>query len=155
MIDKGALSLNLKSISDAWTTSASATFDTVHSLKRTRKGNRLKLRFSYIHLIRQIQTREAAISMNPACEYRQNRAFNASRVASGVAIREYFEVKENNSETPLSRSELSEHIRIGKRWLWLAGPTPFQLSLYSKAAETIMYVLPASFFLWILKAKKR
>jgi hypothetical protein len=139
LIDNNALSLDRKSIHHAWTSSSSATFDTVHSLRQNRKRNRLQLRFAYIHLIRQIHAVEEAITISlvsPEC--RGDRAFDTSRAATKVSISAYFDKKRNNSEAKLSRSQLSEHIRIGKRVLWLAGPTPFQLSLYSKSIETIM-----------------
>jgi hypothetical protein len=90
----------------------------VHSLRQNRKRNRLQLRFAYIHLIRQIHAVEEAITISlvsPEC--RGDRAFDTSKAATKVSISAYFDKKRNNSKAKLSRSQLSEHIRIGKRVL--------------------------------------
>jgi hypothetical protein len=140
--EDGTLSPNRELFHEPWTTSLSATFDTVHYLNQNRKRNRLKLRYAYIHLTRSINALEATINRDlasgGAC---RNPALDVGRAASVIAIKAYLDAKENTSETALSRSQLSELIRIGKRWSWLAGPTPFLLSVYSRLAETIMYVL--------------
>jgi hypothetical protein len=99
-----------------------AAFNTVHSLIRSKDRKRLNLRFAYVHL---------------------NRAINALDTAAEVAYTDtYLNAKNNLSD--ISSSQLTEYVRRGERWSILAGPSPFLLSVYSRSAETIMYVLSAS-----------
>jgi hypothetical protein len=99
-----------------------AAFDTVHSLTRSEDRKRLKLRFAYVHL---------------------NNAINALDTAGEVAYTDtYLNAKNNSSD--ISSSQLTEYVRRGERCSALTGPSPFLLSVYSRSAETIMYVPPAS-----------
>jgi hypothetical protein len=99
-----------------------AAFNTVHSLIRSKDRKRLNLRFAYVHL---------------------NRVINALDTAAEVAYTDtYLNAKNNSSD--ISSSQLTEYVRRGERWSILAGPSPFLLSVYSRSAETIMYVLSAS-----------
>lgn len=99
-----------------------AAFDTVHSLIRSKDRKRLNLRFSYVHL---------------------NSAINALDAAGEVAYTDaYLNAKNNSSD--ISSNQLTEYARRGERWSTLAGTSPFLLSVYSRSAETIVYVLSAS-----------
>jgi hypothetical protein len=99
-----------------------AAFDTVHSLTQSRDRKRLNLRFAYVHL---------------------DRAINALDTAAEVAYTDtYLNAKNNSSD--ISSRQLTEYVRRGQRSSTLAGPSPFLLSVYSRLAETIVYVLPAS-----------
>jgi hypothetical protein len=124
---------NHQFIFEAWTSSSPiiastsvdesvvAAFDIVHSLAKSKERKRLDLRFAYIHL---------------------NCAINALDAAGEAGYADiYFNAKGNSSD--ISSSQLSDYVRRGKRWAILAGPLPFQLSIFSRLAETIMYVLPA------------
>ncbi len=140
---------NHQSIYETWTASLFTTsrynsvnesvivaFDMVHSLSQNKKSNRLKLRFAYIHLTRAIDVLEAALTEHPVhSQGCRNPDYTAS-----VIINTYLNAKKNTSK--MSRSHLSEHKRIGRRMYDLTGPSPFQLSIYSESAETIMYVFP-------------
>jgi hypothetical protein len=141
---------NRQSIYEAWTTtlprcfnvimSVIATFDMVNSLVQNKKGNYLKLRFAYIHLMRAIDVLDAARKRDPltsqACK-------KPGYSINSVAINIYLNAKKDTSYKIPSRSQLSEYIRVGRCWLKLAGPSPFQLAVYTRSAETIMYVLSA------------
>jgi hypothetical protein len=117
LIGDGTLSPNRELFHEPWTSSLSATFNILHYLSQNRKRNRLKLRYAYIHLTRSISALEAAkirdLASSGAC---RNPAFDVARAASGIAIKAYLDAKENTLEMTLLRSQLSEHIRIGKRW---------------------------------------
>jgi hypothetical protein len=97
-------------------------FDTVHSLIRSKDRKRLNLRFAYVHL---------------------NSAINALNTAGEVAYTDAYLNTKNNS-LDISSDQLTEYVRRGERWSTLAGPSPFLLSVYSRSAETIVYVLSAS-----------
>ena len=98
--------------------SIGAAFDTVHSLIQSKKCSRLVLRFAFIHLKRLIDTLE-------------------TQTKAGY-IETYLNAKKNLLH--LSGRQLIEYARKSRRWSMLAGPSPFQLSVYSILAETIMYV---------------
>ena len=100
-----------------------AVFDTMHSLAQSKIRKRLDLRFAYVHLKRVVD------------------ALNGVTEASYIDT--YLYSKEHSLD--ISSSQLSDYIHRGKRWSMLAGLSPFQLSVYSRLAETIVYVLPASF----------
>jgi hypothetical protein len=96
-----------------------AAFDTVRSLIQSKDRKRLDLRFAYVHL---------------------NRAINALNTVGEVAYTDtYLNAKNNSSD--ISSDQLNEYARRGERWSTLAGPSPFLLSVYSRSAETIVYVL--------------
>jgi hypothetical protein len=114
LIEDGTLSPNRELFHEPWTSSLPAAFNTLHHLSQNRKRNRLKLRYAYIHLTRSIGALKAA----------------KGKAARGIAIEAYLDTKENTSEMALSRSQLSEHIRIGKRWSWLVGPTPSIICIF-------------------------
>jgi hypothetical protein len=98
-----------------------AAFNTVHSLIRSKDRKRLNLRFAYVHL---------------------NSAINALNTTGEVAYSNaYLNTKNNSSD--ISSDRLTEYVRKGKRWSTLAGPSPFLLSVYTRSAETIVYILPA------------
>ena len=122
------------------TTSVIAAFDMVHSLVQDKKRNHLILRFAYIHLMRAIDALNVARKKDPLySQAYQKPGYNINSVANNI----YLDVKKNTLDITPSRSQLSEYTRIGKRWLELAPLSPFQVSVYTRLAETIMYVLPA------------
>jgi hypothetical protein len=132
LIEDTALSFFLKNhqfIYEAWTSSTTPTncdhsvdesvvaaFDIVHSLAQSKNRKRLDLRFAYVHLKRAID------------------ALDVAAEASYADI--YLHAKGNSSD--ISSSQLSDYARRGRRWSTLAGPSPFQLSVYSRLAETIV-----------------
>ncbi|KAH6676000.1 hypothetical protein B0J14DRAFT_561685 [Halenospora varia] len=98
-------------------------FDAVHSLAQSKTCMRLNLRFAFVHL---------------------NRVINILENQTGADYTNtYLNAKKN--ESCLSRTQLINYARNARRWSTLAGKSPFQLSVYSVLAETIMYVL--SYFL--------
>jgi hypothetical protein len=103
--------------------SVGAAFDTVYSLIRSKDRKRLNLRFAYVHL---------------------NSAINALDTIGEVAYSDiYLNAKNNLSD--ISSDQLTEYVCRGERWSALAGMSPFLLWVYSRLAETIVYVLPASY----------
>jgi len=100
-----------------------AVFNTVHSLAQSKMRKRLDLRFAYVYLKRVVN------------------ALNVVTEASYINI--YLYSKEHSLD--ILSSQLSDYTRRGKCWSMLASPSPFQLSVYSRLAETIVYVLPTSF----------
>jgi hypothetical protein len=115
-------SLSTTTASTSVDESVVAAFDTVRSLIQTKDPKRLNLRFAYVHL---------------------NSAINALDIAGEVAYTDTYLNAKNNS-LDISSDQLTEYARRGERWSILAGPSPFLLSAYSRSAETIVYVLPAS-----------
>ena len=122
---------NWQSIYEAWVSSTApsttnqnidglvvAAFDTVHSLAQNKTCTRLKLRFSFVHLNRVIDILDNKIGMEYTYKYLNAKKTNAC----------------------LSRTQLIDYVRKARRWSTLAGRSPFQLSVYSVLAETIMYV---------------
>lgn len=115
-------SLSITIASTSVNESVVAAFDTMHALTGSKDRKRLNLRFAYIHL---------------------NRAINALDTATEVSYTNtYFNAKNNSSG--ISSNRLTEYVRKGQRWSTLASPSPFLLSMYSRLAKTIVYVLPAS-----------
>jgi hypothetical protein len=47
-----------------------------------------------------------------------------------------------DSKGGLSRTKLLDYCRRSKRWSFLAGPSPISIFVFSRAADTIVYVLP-------------
>jgi hypothetical protein len=58
-----------------------------------------------------------------------------------VAIDIYLAAKKD-SKGELSRTKLLDYCRRGKRWSFLAGPSPISVFVFAHAADTIVYVLP-------------
>jgi hypothetical protein len=96
---------------------------------------RLRLKFSYVQLIWAIDSLKVAATKDRLHSHvrRKPGYSNAS-----LAIDIYLYAKRNISGDILSRGQLSEYRRIGKRWSQLASISPLQLSVYSDIAETIM-----------------
>ena len=57
-----------------------------------------------------------------------------------IAIDIYASAQEKNGDIPLLRRNLLERKRSARRWLQLAGSSPFLLIAYSNIAERIVYV---------------
>jgi hypothetical protein len=70
-----------------------------------------------------------------------------------VAISTYLKAKEKISEEALSRQQLLDYFRRGKRWSCLAGPSPILVFLFPRAADTIVNVLPRLSLYYCLKTE--
>jgi hypothetical protein len=97
-----------------------AAFNLVHSLSRIKDRKRLNLRFAYLQLNNAIRTLDATAEV----------AYTDAYLHSKTKLSE------------ISSRQLNEYVRRGQRWFTLAGPSPLLLSVYSKLAERIVYVLP-------------
>jgi hypothetical protein len=121
---------NQESIYEAWTSSRCsnivAAFDLVHILTQHKKSNLLKLRFAYIHLMRIIDSIDITIK-GQKCHH-----------INTIVINTYLDAQTSVSDKRAKKGQLLENIRIAKRMPELAGPSPFQLSVYTGLAETIM-----------------
>jgi hypothetical protein len=114
-------------------------FDTVQALVNGKHTHRLLLRFAYIHLVQVIDIYRAAAAKDRV-EGQTGREVGQRDIT--VAIDMYFAAKKKDSKGGLSRTKLSDYCRRGKRWSFLANPSPLSVFVFSRAADTIVYVLP-------------
>ncbi|KAF4630623.1 hypothetical protein G7Y89_g7516 [Cudoniella acicularis] len=115
-----------------------ATFDTVQDLVNGKDIHRLLLRFVYIHLVRVIDIYRAAAA-NDRVEGQVNLGVGKRDIT--VAVNMYLAAKKV-SKGRISRTRLLDYYRRGKRWSFLAGPPPISVFAFSRAADTIVYILP-------------
>jgi hypothetical protein len=118
-----------------------AAFDTIQVLISGKDICRLLLRFAFIHLVQVIETYKAAAAKDRV-DGRLIKKVGERNIT--VAIDMYLEAKKQTSEEGLPRKKLLDYYRRGKRWSSLAGPFPISVFLFSRAADTIMYVLSLS-----------
>jgi hypothetical protein len=118
-----------------------AAFDTIQGLVNGKEIHRLLLRFAYIHLVRVIDIYRAAAAKDRV-EGQLSRGVGQRDIT--VAIDMYLAAKKKVSRSSLSRTKLLDYCRRGKRWSFLAGPSPISVFVFSRAADTIVYVPPFS-----------
>ena len=111
-------------------------FRTIDNIILTPKGELLK-RIAYMQLMNVFNSLEKIISadrlnglIHRATGYRD----------ATIAIDIYASAQEKNGNIPLLRRNLLERKRSARRWLQLAGSSPFLLIAYSNIAERIVYV---------------
>jgi hypothetical protein len=97
------------------------------------------LRFAYIHLVRVIDIYRATAAKDRV-EGQVSRGVGQRDIT--VAIDMYLAAKKKDSKGGLSRTKLLDYCRRGKRWSFLAGPSPISVFVFAHAADTIVYVLP-------------
>jgi hypothetical protein len=119
-----------------------AAFDTVQNLVNGKHIHRLLLRFAYIHLVRVIDMYRAAAAKDRVEGQVGQVSRGVGQRDSTVAIDMYLAAKKKDSKGGLSRTKLLDYCRRGKRWSFLAGPSPISVFVFSPAADTIVYVLP-------------
>ena len=115
-----------------------AAFDTIQVLVNRKHIHRLLLRFAYIHLVRVIDIYKA-VAAKDRVGGQVNREPGQRDIT--VAIDLYLAAKKN-SKGGLSRGKLLDCHRRGKRWSFLAGPSSISVLVFSRVADTIVYVLP-------------
>ena len=112
-------------------------FNVLDSIIMGKESAPLLLRFAYVQLIRAIDAlKEAAATDRLTGRVRQKVGYSDTSVAIDV----YINAKGKTLDMIQLRSQLSEHVHIGRRWSKLAGPSPLLLSVYSGIADTIMYI---------------
>jgi hypothetical protein len=118
-----------------------AAFDVLDSILTSKNRASLPLRFAYVRLIQAIDALNAAATTGRLeGQVRRKGGYNNA----GIAIDVYLSAKGKPLDAKELRSNVSEHVRISRRWSELAGPSPLLLSIYSGIAETIMCVPPLS-----------
>lgn len=65
-----------------------------------------------------------------------------------IAMDMFLTAKKNISKGGFSRKKLSDYCRRRKRWSILARLSSISIFVFSRAADTIVYVLPHSFYLF-------
>jgi hypothetical protein len=104
------------------------------------KNLRLILRFAYIHLVQVIEVYKATAAKD---RVKGQVSREVGQRGISVAINMYLKAKEKISKEKFSRQKLLDYSRRGKRWSCLARPSPILVFLFPRAADTIVYVLPA------------
>jgi hypothetical protein len=114
-----------------------AAFELINSLISNRDSAPLKIRFAYIQLSRAIN----AFKESKVLERRLRRVHRKVGYSdTSVAIDVYLDFKGLPLNIKRIRRRLTEHLRIGRRWCKLVGPSPLLLPVFITAAEKIMYI---------------
>jgi hypothetical protein len=110
--------------------------DKVHSLVRTRRDSRLKLRLAFIELQYAIGAIKVTAASLPLRGLRRRRGYSNASLALDV----YLNAKKSDSGDVPTRQILSEYSRVSSRWSELAAGSPLQACIYADKAETIMCI---------------
>ncbi|KAH6669851.1 hypothetical protein B0J14DRAFT_597331 [Halenospora varia] len=114
------------------TESIISAFDDLHDLKKSRGTIWVLTRFAYVHLTQVVDASKAI-----AAERRMHGHISrgVGKSDASIAIDTYLNARQ---DTVLSRDQLSEYFRIGRRWTEISRPAPIILAILSDNAETII-----------------